>query len=28
MKPSATTRPAAALEKPLEGWRLRWYTVI
>jgi voltage-gated potassium channel len=28
MKPSATTRPVASLEKPLEGWRLRWYTVI
>ena len=30
MKPSTpTTAPAsAALEKPLQGWRLRWYTVI
>lgn len=28
MKPSATTRPVAAPEKPLEGWRLRWYTII
>ncbi|CDS49740.1 Potassium voltage-gated channel subfamily KQT; possible potassium channel, VIC family [Polaromonas sp. CG9_12] len=28
MKPSATTRPVRALEKPLEGWRLRWYTII
>ncbi|MEO8013563.1 MAG: ion transporter [Polaromonas sp.] len=28
MKPSATTRPVPALEKPLQGWRLRWYTII
>jgi voltage-gated potassium channel len=28
MKPSATTRPVPVLEKPLEGWRLRWYTII
>ena len=25
---AATTPPAAALEKPLQGWRLRWYTII
>ena len=28
MKPSATTRPVPELEKPLQGWRLRWYTII
>ena len=28
MKPSANTRPVPELEKPLEGWRLRWYTII
>lgn len=28
MKTSTPTPAAAALEKPLQGWRLRWYTVI
>ena len=28
MKPPATTPPVPAPEKPLEGWRLRWYTII
>ena len=28
LKPSATTRPVAGLDKPLTGWRLRWYTII
>ncbi|MFZ3141794.1 ion transporter [Polaromonas sp.] len=28
MKPTAPPPPGAVPEKPLEGWRLRWYTVI
>jgi voltage-gated potassium channel len=28
MKPSAAKPPVPVLEKPLEGWRLRWYTII
>ncbi|CAN5200572.1 ion transporter [soil metagenome] len=28
MKPPAPTPPGSAPDKPLEGWRLRWYTVI